>query len=121
MLEQFTGSAQKPATRCARERAISRPSVQRTLKRAKWKVYIPHLLQAMNEDDPDRRVQFCDWSQHKAHEDMELVRKIAWPDEVTYKVNGRVTRHNCVHYYYYYYFYYGSTVLCWAMAAFSVS
>jgi hypothetical protein len=33
-------------------------------------------LHAMNEDDPDRRVQYCEWFQHKVQEDGEFVGKI---------------------------------------------
>ncbi|PSN44558.1 hypothetical protein C0J52_18379 [Blattella germanica] len=53
VLEQFTRSSQKSVRQCARETGVSRSSVRRILKTAKWKCYIPRLLHAMNEDDPD--------------------------------------------------------------------
>jgi ferritin len=59
---------------------ISRPSVQHILKHAKWKVYIQVLLHATNEDNPQRRVQYCEWFQQKAHEDEEFVSKIVEAD-----------------------------------------
>jgi hypothetical protein len=69
MLELFTRSPQKSAKQCARETAgISGSSLQRVLKRAKQKVYIPSLLHAMTEGDPDRRVKFSEWFEHKVHE-----------------------------------------------------
>jgi hypothetical protein len=60
-----------------------RSTVQRILQRAKWKIYVPRLLHAANEDDPDRSVQFCEWFQHKAHEYEGFVSKIVWSDEAT--------------------------------------
>jgi hypothetical protein len=52
---------------------------------------------AINEDDPDQRVQFCEWLQHKIHEDEELLSKIVWSDEAIFKLNGGVNHHNCVY------------------------
>jgi len=53
VLQQFTRSPQKSVKQCSRETGVSRSSVQRVLKSAEWKVYIPRLLLAMNEDDTD--------------------------------------------------------------------
>jgi hypothetical protein len=49
----------------------------------------------MNEDDPDQSAQFCEWFQHKVHED-EFVSKIVWSDEATFKLNDTVNHCNCV-------------------------
>jgi hypothetical protein len=50
----------------------------------------------MNEDNPDRRMQYCEWFQHM-HEDEEFVGKMVWSDEAQFKLNGTVNRHNCVY------------------------
>jgi hypothetical protein len=97
VLEQFTRSPQKAAKQCAHESGISRSSVKHILKSAKWKVYIPRLLHIVNEDDPDRRVQFCEWFQHKVHEDEEFLSKIVWSGEATFKLNGTVILHSCMY------------------------
>ena len=60
VLQQFTRSPQKSVKQCSRETGVSRSSVQRILKSAKWKVYIPRLLHAMNEDDTDGRLEYCE-------------------------------------------------------------
>jgi len=39
---------------------VSRTSVRGILKAFEWKVNIPRLLQAIN-DDPDCRMHFCEW------------------------------------------------------------
>ena len=56
VLEQFTRSPQKSTKQCARETGVSRTSIRRILKTARWKVFIPRFLHALKEDDPDRRV-----------------------------------------------------------------
>jgi hypothetical protein len=53
-------------------------------------------LHDMNEDDPDRRMKFCERFQPKVHEDEKVVGKIAWFDEAAFKLNGAVNRHNCI-------------------------
>ena len=97
VLEHFTRSPQKSTTQCARETEFSRTSKRRILKAAKWKCYTPRLMHAMNEDDPDRRIQYCEWFQHMVGEDEEFVKKIVWSDEAQFKLNGTVNRHNCVY------------------------
>ena len=96
VLERFTTSPRKSAVQCARETGVSRTSVRRILKAFKWKVYIPRLLHAINYDDPDRRMQFCEWIQQMVNEDEEFVTKIVWSDEAKFKFNGTVKCHNCV-------------------------
>jgi len=56
VLEQFTRSPQKSTKQCARETGVSRTSIQRILKTARWKIFISRLLHALNDDDPDQRV-----------------------------------------------------------------
>ena len=81
VLERFTASPRKSATQCARETGVTSTSVRRILKAFKWKVYIPRLVHAINDDDPDRRMQFCEWYQQMVNENEEFVTKIVWSDE----------------------------------------
>ena len=97
ILERLTTSPRKSATQCARETVVSSTSVRRILKAVKWKVYIPRLLHAINDDDLDRRMQFCEWFQQMVNEDEEFVTKIVWSYEAQFKLNGTVNRHNCVY------------------------
>ena len=94
VLRRFKTSPLKSATHCARQTGISITSVRRILKAVKWKVYIPRILHAIN-DDPDRRMHFCGRFQRMVIEDEEFVTKIVWSDEAQFKLNGTVNRHNC--------------------------
>jgi hypothetical protein len=62
-----------------------------------WKLYVPRLLHAMNEDDPDQRVKFYRQFQCKVHEDEEYVSKTVCSDEATFKLTGTLNCHNCVY------------------------
>ena len=52
------------------------------------KPFRPQLLQAVNDDDPDRRQQFCEEFLSLYHLDSKIV------DEATFKLNGCI---NSVH------------------------
>lgn len=97
VLQLFTQSPQKSTYQGARESGVSRSSVRRILKEVKWKVYVPRLLHAMNEDDPDRRVEYCEWFERMVRVDEEFAGKFVWSDEAQFKLNGTVNRHNCVY------------------------
>lgn len=95
--EALIRSPQKSLRQTARETHISKDSVHRIMKRLGWKSYIPTLTHALNDDDPDRRVQFCEWYLEKCAEDAGFPHKIVWSDEATFKLNGTINRHNCTY------------------------
>ena len=95
--ETLLRTPQKSLRQTARETHISKDSVNRIMKRLHWKCYIPRLSHALNEDDPDRRVEFCEWYLAKCAEDVEFAHKIVWSDEATFKLNGTINRHNCTY------------------------
>ncbi|KAJ4429538.1 hypothetical protein ANN_21707 [Periplaneta americana] len=63
----------------------------------KWKPYIPRLVHAINEDDPDRRLDFREWLLNMCNETEDFQDLIVWSDEDTLKLNGTINRHNCVY------------------------
>jgi len=97
VLERFTTSPWKSATQCAREAGVSSTSVQCILKAFKWKLHIPRLLHAINDDDLDRQMQFCKGFQQMVNEDEEFVMKIMLSDEAQFELNGTVNLHNCIY------------------------
>jgi transposase len=59
--EAFIQSPKKSARRASKELQFSDRSLRRMLKTLHLKPYKPTLLHALNEDDPDRRREFCEW------------------------------------------------------------
>ncbi|CAF1169002.1 unnamed protein product [Rotaria sp. Silwood1] len=58
--EAFARNPQICQRRASLRLGISRTSLQRFMQDLNLKPYKPRLLQALNEDDPDRRLEFCE-------------------------------------------------------------
>lgn len=95
--QAFMESPTKSARRTSRELEISDRSLRRMLKKMNMRCYRPRLLHALNEDDPDRRLEFCEWYRGCAEDNANFYRSILWSDEAQFKLNGRINRHNCVY------------------------
>ncbi|CAF1568372.1 unnamed protein product, partial [Rotaria sp. Silwood1] len=95
--ETFLLNPQTSKKRASIDLGISRRSLGRLMQDLNLKLYKPRVLQALNEDDPDRRTEFCEWVLDSFEEDPTLLDRILWTDEAIFKVNGRVNRHNCVY------------------------
>jgi hypothetical protein len=59
------------------------------------KPYHPTLIVDLNEDDFDRRSQFCEIWLEKFKNDPHLIDHIFWSDEARFNRNEAVNRHNC--------------------------
>lgn len=52
------------------------------------------LLQKLSEDDPDRRVQFCEWALSEVESDTDFATGILFSDEASFYVSGELNRQN---------------------------
>ena len=68
------------------------------MKDLRLRLWRPRLVHALNEDDFDRRSQFCEWYVHITEEDPSVEGRILWSDEATLHLNGQVNRHNSAYY-----------------------
>ncbi|KAJ4439897.1 hypothetical protein ANN_08026 [Periplaneta americana] len=96
VIQAFAQSPNKSMRQCSREICMSRSSVHRILRSQKWKPYIPRLLHALNEDDPDRLLEFCEWFLNMCDEREDFQDLIVWSDEAIFKLKGKINRHNCL-------------------------
>lgn len=53
------------------------------------------LVHELNEDDPDRRLQFCELFSEQLVTNPNLIYNICFSDECTFMLNGGVNTHNC--------------------------
>lgn len=74
---------------------VSRTSIQRVLKKYKFHPYKIRLVQELNEDDFDRRLQFCEIMSERAMHNGNFVFNVCFSDECSFFLNGLVNRHNC--------------------------
>lgn len=82
-------------TNLALECDISQSSVMKILKSAKQHPYKIQLLHELSEDDPDRRMQFCELMMERINNNPGFIKQIVFTDEATFCLNGFVNRHNC--------------------------
>ena len=96
VMQVFAWSSRESLRQCSREISIEKISAHRIFGAQMWKPYNPRLVRAINDDDPDRRLQFCERYLHKCDE-RDFQGSIVWSDEITFKHNCTINRHNCVY------------------------
>ena len=96
--QAFTKSPQKSKQRASIELGIPRRSLSRLMQRLCLKMYRPRLLHGLLEDDPVRRLQFCEVVLNDERQGNGIVDKITWSDEAHFKLSGAINRHNYVYY-----------------------
>ena len=73
---------------------ISRSSVQRMYKSMGYKPYIPRLIHELNEDDFDRRIEYCETFLSLVQTEPDIIYRVMWSDETIFRLNGQINRHN---------------------------
>ena len=63
----------------------------------KFKPYILRLVHELNEDDSDRRIEYCETFLSLLEDDSGLMYRAIWSDEAVFKLNGYINRHNSVY------------------------
>ena len=53
------------------------------------------ILQELCDDDPDRRIEFCEIMTAKIIAEPRLIKNICFSDECTFNLNGQVNKQNC--------------------------
>lgn len=74
---------------------VSHQSIKNLFKREKLHPYKLQLLHELNEDDFDRRAEFCEGMMEICNNNNNFARNILFSDEATFNLNGVVNRHNC--------------------------
>lgn len=97
VLNKLTHDPRISQRRASNELDIARSSLTRIVKDLKLKPCRPRLLQVLNEDHPDRRIEFCEWLLQESDHDSTLLDRILWTDKAIFHTNDRVNRHKCVY------------------------
>lgn len=82
-------------TEMARHENVSQSFIAKFLTKMKFHPYKARLIHELTEDDPDRRIQFCEGFMQHFDEDPQFLTRIVFSDEATFCLNGAVNRHNC--------------------------
>jgi hypothetical protein len=81
----------------AAEAGVSKSFYQVAMKMLNFKPYHPTLIVNLNDDDFDRRSEFCEIWLEKFQSDPLLIDNIFWSDEAKFNMNTTVNRHNCTY------------------------
>jgi hypothetical protein len=76
---------------------ISKSSYQVVMEQLHFKPYRSTLIVDFNEDDFDRRCEFCEIWLEKLENDPDLIDRIFWSDDAKFNMNTTVNRHNCTY------------------------
>ncbi len=95
VLELFRHSPKMSTRRASLQLEIGRTALQRILKAAGLKPYRIQVLQALDADDKDKRVEFAELMLDKMQNDPSFLSLIVFSDEAHFHLNGRVSKQNC--------------------------
>lgn len=94
VLQSFVENPHETLRSAALQHDIHHTSVLKILKRNKFHPYKMRLVQELNEDDPDRRIEFCETMMEMITENPQFLGNVVFSDEATFQLNGNVNRHN---------------------------
>lgn len=82
-------------TEIALQENVSQSFVVKMLKKEKLHPYKVQLVHELSEDDPDRRLEFCEIFMRHCDENPNFLNSVVFSDEATFCLSGSVNRHNC--------------------------
>ncbi|KAJ8955911.1 hypothetical protein NQ318_005459 [Aromia moschata] len=88
---------QSSSTLVASENEVSQTTVLHILRKENYRPFKFQLVQELNEDDPDRRLQFCETMMNLCQTNPNLHQQILFSGEAKFCLNGTVNRQNCRH------------------------
>nr|CAH7749731.1 unnamed protein product [Callosobruchus chinensis] len=77
---------------------IGQTSVKRILTKNKYHPYHVQLNQALEGQDFENRIYFCNWGRARIQEDALFLNTVMFTDKATFHNNGPANRHN-LHFY----------------------
>jgi hypothetical protein len=98
VLAMYNRSPIKSQVKASLEAGTSRRTIGRILKLHKFHGYKIHLVQQLDDEDFDRRLEFCGWACQQVDDDENFASTIVFSDEAHFHLNGHVNRHNFRYY-----------------------
>ncbi|KAJ8941786.1 hypothetical protein NQ318_006822 [Aromia moschata] len=81
----------KPTRHVAADNDVSKTSILRRLKNEKYRPYKINLIQELNDDDPDRRLKFCEIMSNRCQDNPLFIKKTFIFLQRTFVLNGQST------------------------------
>jgi transposase len=93
-LQCFVENPHTSIRKSAQYVGVSIGSIHKILKDNKFHPFKIQLHQELNEDDPDRRLQYCEIVMNKCIHNEDFPKLVLFSDEASFCLNGSVNRHN---------------------------
>jgi hypothetical protein len=90
ILEAFDDSPRKSTRQGARELGISQFSMSCALRREKYRTFKPIRVHELNENDPDKQLEMCEFVLRECENDELQFHKLHFCDEAVFHVNRGV-------------------------------
>lgn len=94
IVASVVNNPQQSTATVSRECNVSTTTVKKYLKKHKFHPYKLIILHELQEDDPDRRIQFCEVMSERIIHNPAYTKTICFSDECTFFLNGNVNRQN---------------------------
>lgn len=95
VLDAYRRSPEKSLRRGEEELGLSKSTIHRILRNFKLKPFKIQILQQLNDEDVDRRLQFAEEQLLAIHQDQDYLDKIIFSDEAIFSLTGSVNKQNC--------------------------
>lgn len=95
VLGHFVAEPTTSIRKVSKETRIATGSIQKVTKIHKFKPYKMHILHELQDDDHDRRIQFCEIMTEFIKQTPNLLQSVIFSDECTFFLNGKVNKQNC--------------------------
>jgi hypothetical protein len=95
--EILTEQSQSSTRRIRLQLDVSQTSMRRIYKSPGLKAYVSRLTHELKEDDFDRPLEFCETFLSLVENDPDLINRVIWFDEASFKLNGTINHHNSVY------------------------
>lgn len=94
-VQHFTNDPHTSIRRGALTLNLSRSSIQRILKGLSWHPYKVQVVQALQEEDLENRIEFAQQELARININQMHLSQLTWSDEAHFHLDGGVNRHNC--------------------------
>ncbi|KAJ8936561.1 hypothetical protein NQ318_017041 [Aromia moschata] len=94
IVAEMVVTPQQTTESIARTCGGSATTVKRALRKPKFHPYKMQYLQCLTEDDPDRRIEFCELMTNRIDNNPSYLIHVCFSDESTFYLKGKVNRQN---------------------------
>lgn len=94
ILADIVANPTQPTSQVAKAADVSASTVQRLLKKHQFHPYKMQILHQLIDDDPDRRIEYCEIMTERIVQNPNYLKTICFSDECTFFLNGIVNKQN---------------------------